>query len=85
MVTHIPDVSARPLQVELFINKVLQRSITIAHNEPQLVEIPLTGSGSEYELEITADRTWQPRPDNTMARDDREISVAVFEIRLVKD
>lgn len=85
MVTHIPDVAARPLQVELFLNGVFQRSISIAHNESLLVELPLTEPTSEYELEIRADRTWQPRPSDTAARDDREISVAVTEIRLVKD
>lgn len=84
LVTHIPDVSAKPLEVKLFLNQVLERSITIAHNEPQLIEMPLTPSTSEYELEIRANRTWQPRPDDTVARDDREISVAAFEIRLVK-
>jgi hypothetical protein len=85
MVTHIPDVAASPLRVELFLNGVFQRSISIAHNEPLTVEIPLTETTSEYELEIRADRTWQPRPIDTAVRDDREISVAVTEIRLVKD
>jgi hypothetical protein len=34
-----------------------------------------------FELEITADRTWQPRPGNAESRDDRNISIAVCNIQ----
>ena len=39
-------------------------------------------STKEYELEIRADRTWQPRPADDESRDDREISIAVCNIEL---
>ncbi|HZE68538.1 MAG TPA: class I SAM-dependent methyltransferase [Pyrinomonadaceae bacterium] len=86
VVTHIPDVLTNPLHVDFSLNGKSVRSLTIGHNDPQLIElstaggVPQTGS---YELEIKADRTWQPRPDDPLHRDDREISVAVSDLRLV--
>jgi hypothetical protein len=34
-----------------------------------------------FELEVTADKTWQPRPGDRQNRDDREISIAVCNLR----
>jgi ubiquinone/menaquinone biosynthesis C-methylase UbiE len=90
LVTHIPDVASHPLQVEILLNGVLQRSSVMTNNEPQLIVIraadlpkPMTlESTMNYSLEIKADRTWQPRPEASFERDDREISVAVFGINL---
>jgi hypothetical protein len=43
---------------------------------------PLTAHGDEmFELEITADQTWQPRPHDPKNRDDRKISIAVCNIQ----
>jgi len=92
MVTHIPDVASLPLKVELSLNDESQLSLTISDHEPQLIELGLntvSGRGSKngratYELEIKADRTWQPKPDDPLNRDDREISVAVFAIKLIE-
>jgi hypothetical protein len=39
-------------------------------------------SAGKYELEIRADRTWQPRPSENANRDDREISIAVCNIEI---
>ena len=92
MVTHIPDVASLPLKVELSLNDESQLSLTISDHEPQLIELSLravSGRGLKngrgiYELEIKADRTWQPQPDDPVNRDDREISVAVFAIKLIQ-
>lgn len=90
MMTHLPDVASLPLKVELSLNGKSRLSLTIANNEPQLIELSLgaspgpglmNGRGT-YELEIMANRTWQPLPDDPSHRDDREISVAVFDIKL---
>src|SRR5207247_9862307 len=40
------------------------------------------GSGGQFEIEIRADRTWQPRPKDEEARDDREVSIAVCNIEV---
>jgi hypothetical protein len=87
LVTHIPDVTSRPLQLKLSINRSLQRSLMLNDNQPHEIELELVNLAREpsgsYELEISADRTWQPKPNEPVARDDREISVAVFDIRLI--
>jgi hypothetical protein len=38
-------------------------------------------NGDTFELEITADQTWQPRPNDKTNRDDRQISIAVCNLR----
>ena len=90
LVTHIPDIASNPLHIEIVFNGVVQRSLLMTNNEPQPIVIsaadlpkpdPL-GSTMNYSLEIKADRTWQPRPEASFERDDREISVAVFGINL---
>ena len=86
LVTHIPDVHRNPLHVEFFLNGQPVESLTISHNEPMNVELSnsaqSSSSGDNYELEIRTDRIWQPRPNGPL-RDDREISVAIFDIRLI--
>jgi hypothetical protein len=37
-------------------------------------------AAGDYELELRADRTWQPRPHDPSSRDDRTLSVAVCNI-----
>jgi len=85
LVTHIPNVDSRPLNVEFSVNGLLQKSLALPDHEPRLVELDLAAapcpeSINEYVLEIKADRTWQPLPDHPRNRDDREISVAVFDL-----
>jgi ubiquinone/menaquinone biosynthesis C-methylase UbiE len=92
MVTHIPDVASLPLKVELSLNGKSQLSLTFSDHEPRMLELSLN-TGSEralkndrrtYELEIKANRTWQPLPNDPLNRDDRDISVAVFDIKLTE-
>jgi len=45
---------------------------------PEAVNAP---GDAPFELAITANRTWQPRPGNAESRDDRNISIAVCNIR----
>jgi hypothetical protein len=40
-------------------------------------------SVQEFELEMHADRTWQPRPSPGETRDDRELSVAVCNVEVI--
>jgi SAM-dependent methyltransferase len=81
--THMPDLGARPLGLEIFLNGERLCAFSLcSYGWLELsVAVPerLSGSdtGAQFELEIRADRTWQPRPVTDETRDDRELSVAV--------
>ena len=84
--THIPDLGERPLTLELLLNDVKLSSFSLCrYGWLELrVPVPATLSGPEgnvdFELEVRADRTWQPRPTEDESRDDRELSIAVCNI-----
>src|SRR5436190_1449834 len=89
LTTHLPDVRERPLSLEFILNG---ETLTVfqlfrpgwLHLDllvPETLVTPVTG----YELEIRADRTWQPRPNDAGNRDDREISIAVCNIEVKMD
>ncbi len=87
LTTHIPDVRERPLSLEFVLNgETVSKCELFSQGWLHLnlsVPLELTGaSAGEYELEIRADRTWQPRPGDNDDRDDREISIAVCNIEL---
>jgi SAM-dependent methyltransferase len=83
LTTHIPDVSERPLGLKLFLNGECLCDFSLCrHGWLELeLDVPdeLSAAG-DYELELRADRTWQPRPDDPANRDDRELSIAVCNI-----
>jgi SAM-dependent methyltransferase len=83
--THMQDLGARPLGIELLLNgdKLCAFSLWRYGWLELRVLVPeaLTAEASdEFELEILADRTWQPRPTGDETRDDRELSIAVCNI-----
>jgi hypothetical protein len=83
LTSHMPDLPARPLGLELRLNgrPVCLLSL-LRHGWLELtLAVPdeLSADGV-YELELRADRTWQPRPDDLDNRDDRELSIAVCNI-----
>jgi hypothetical protein len=87
LTTHIPGLSAaRPLGLELLLNGVRLCALSLFRYGWLELEFtspePLTGEANdaEFELEIRADRTWQPRPQDEENRDDRDISIAVCNI-----
>ena len=85
LTAHMPDLGARPLGLELFLNGERLCALSLfRHGWLELrVEVPehsAEDAGGEYELELRADRTWQPRPDDPENKDDRELSVAVCNI-----
>ncbi|HUS13292.1 MAG TPA: methyltransferase domain-containing protein [Pyrinomonadaceae bacterium] len=86
--THMPDLGERPLALELLLNgsRVCAFSLWRYGWLELRVSVPkeLSGSHSKgaFELEIRADRTWQPRPTSDETRDDRELSVAVCNIQV---
>jgi cyclopropane fatty-acyl-phospholipid synthase-like methyltransferase len=83
LTTHMPDLDARPLGLALSLNgrRVCALSL-FRHGWLELtLEVPgdLSTAG-DYELQLRADRTWQPRPTDAENRDDRELSIAVCNI-----
>jgi SAM-dependent methyltransferase len=86
LTSHIPDLAARPLGLELFLNG--QRLCALSLFRQGWVELradvpeDLSAPDDRYELELRADRTWQPRPDDRENPDDRELSVAVCNVEV---
>jgi SAM-dependent methyltransferase len=84
--THLPGLGARPLGIELLLNgsKFCAFSLCRYGWLELRVAVPdlpgIARPGGEFELEIRADRTWQPRPTSDETRDDRELSIAVCNI-----
>ncbi|HEX7956743.1 MAG TPA: methyltransferase domain-containing protein [Pyrinomonadaceae bacterium] len=86
LTTHMPDLPERPLRVGLLLNGERLSDLSLfRHGWLELsAEVPaeLSAAG-DYVLEIHADRTWQPRPDDAENRDDRELSVAVCNVEAI--
>jgi SAM-dependent methyltransferase len=84
LTTHLPDLATRGVEVEFWLNDALICAFTLVrYGWVELkVELPETLSGVEvFELELRANRTWQPRPGDRENRDDRNISIAVCNLR----
>jgi hypothetical protein len=85
--THMPDVHDRPLSLEFILNGETLTTFQLSGHGwvhlNLLVPGPVAASAAgKYELEIRADRTWQPRPSGNEDRDDREISIAVCNLEI---
>jgi len=83
--THMPNLRARPLGLEVFLNGERLTALSLWRYGwlELVVAVPETLSdqaSGEFELELRADRTWQPRPVADETRDDRELSIAVCNI-----
>ncbi|HMF55321.1 MAG TPA: class I SAM-dependent methyltransferase [Pyrinomonadaceae bacterium] len=88
LTTHMPDLYERPLGLEIFLNgeRVLWLSIVRAGWQELWLDVPAESADSavaDYELEIRADRTWQPSLNDDDSNDDRELSVAICNIELI--
>ncbi|MDQ3175372.1 MAG: hypothetical protein M3Q91_16960, partial [Acidobacteriota bacterium] len=85
LTTHMPDLRTRPLGLEILLNgtrvcafSLFDRSwLNLRVTVPESLSYKAAG---EFEMEILADRTWQPRPSGEETRDDRELSIAVCNI-----
>jgi SAM-dependent methyltransferase len=85
LTTHLPDLGARKMNVTLALNGTPLSAFTLFRSgwvelEFRLPDLVAPNDG-DFELEITADQTWQPRPDDKQSRDDRVISIAVCNLR----
>jgi SAM-dependent methyltransferase len=86
LTTHLPDLAQHPLEVTFSLNGSPLSACTLFRYGWVELELrlpkPLSARGEEiFELEITANRTWQPRPRDPNNRDDRQISIAVCNIQ----
>ncbi|MGH9960840.1 MAG: class I SAM-dependent methyltransferase, partial [Pyrinomonadaceae bacterium] len=90
LISHIPDLSERPLGLELSLNNTRICAFSLMSNSWTNLRVAVpelfhSSERAEFEFEIRADRTWQPRPDGVEARDDRELSIAVCNIEIVQE
>jgi hypothetical protein len=86
LTTHLPDLGARKLNVTFALNGTPLSAFTVFRYgwielEFRLPDVVTPHDGDTFELEITADQTWQPRPNDKQSRDDRTISIAVCNLR----
>jgi cyclopropane fatty-acyl-phospholipid synthase-like methyltransferase len=87
LTTHMPDIRERPLLLEFLLNGVRVSAFSLFRRSWLHLQVPVPDwlsaeAGGEFELEIRAGRTWQPRPKDDEARDDRELSIAVCNIEI---
>ncbi|MFN2511561.1 MAG: class I SAM-dependent methyltransferase [Pyrinomonadaceae bacterium] len=85
LTTHMPDLRTQPLHLEFLLNGTKLCAFSLFQRSWLNLRIPVpeplsSKAGGEFEFEIRANRTWQPRPTNDETRDDRELSVAVCNI-----
>jgi SAM-dependent methyltransferase len=83
LTSHIPDLEERPLGLDISLNGTRVCALSLLrHGWLSLrIDVPSRlSSAASYELEIRADRTWQPRPLDPENADDRDLSVAVCNI-----
>ncbi len=86
LTTHLPDLGARALGIELLVNGVKLCAFSLWRYgwlELRVLVPEDMASGDDFELELRADRTWQPRPSEDETRDDREVSIAVCNMVVV--
>jgi hypothetical protein len=86
LTTHLPELGARKMNVTVALNGTPLSAFTLFRYgwielEFRLPDIVTPNNGDNFELEITADKTWQPRPNDKQSRDDRVISIAVCNLR----
>lgn len=94
LMTHLPDIKARPVSLEFFLNGTLALSVSLFRYgwlelEFDASEIAArdalqgaSGGGRFFVLEIRANRTWQPCLHNPQSSDDRQLSIAVCNIEI---
>lgn len=85
LTTHMPELSARPLTLEVLLNGLRIGYLSMLDQGWLELSLPVPndlsiGAAERFELELRADRTWQPRPAQDETRDDRELSVAICNI-----
>jgi len=86
LTTHLPDLGERRMEITFALNGAPLGACTLfrygwVELEFRLPDPVTSRNGEPFELEITANQTWQPRPGDRQSRDDRHLSVAVCNLR----
>jgi SAM-dependent methyltransferase len=86
LTTHLPDLDRRKMKITVALDGEPVLACTLFRYgwielEVRFPESIAPQNSDTFELEITADQTWQPRPNDQTARDDRQISIAVCNLR----
>jgi hypothetical protein len=87
LTTHLPSLGQHPLGLEIFLNGVKLCAFSLYQYGWLELRIPVpaafgNGDVQEFELELRADHTWQPRPVAGEIRDDRELSITVCNLEV---
>lgn len=90
LTTHLPELGAHPLGLELFLDGARLCAFSLWRYGWLELRVPvpeaLASVGDhEFELELRADQTWQPRPVADETRDDRDLSIAVCNLVIEKE
>jgi hypothetical protein len=83
LTSHMPDLPTRGVEIELLLNgtRICALSLIRYGWLELVVRLPDLLKGA-FDLEIRTNLTWQPRPGNATPRDDRELSIAVCNLRV---
>jgi len=88
LTSHMPDLSERPLRLQLLLNGKQVAEISLSQNGWMKSDLDLRATIAELEgvadfvFEIRADRTWQPCVTAADSKDDRELSIAVCNVEI---
>ena len=86
LTTHMPDLKSQPLNLEFFLNGDRLNSLSLIDYGWLTLETAWNKRNADgtgvFELEILADRTWQPVSVDSNSSDDRELSIAVCNIEV---
>jgi SAM-dependent methyltransferase len=92
LTTHIPELRSRPMKLEVWLNHELIGALSLMDYGWLELEFDLAGKFSNgraqqdiFELDIRADRTWQPNTHDPASKDDRQLSIAVCNIEIACD
>lgn len=83
LTTHIPDLRTSPVELEFKLNGARICGLCLFdYGWLELeIDIPET-TATEFKLEISASRTWQPSAANPNSTDDRHLSIAVGKLEI---
>src|SRR5687768_1635279 len=85
LTTHMPELQEKPLRLEFLVNGVVLSAFSLLDYGWLEVEIYLPESiQHKVDLEIRADRIWQPVYADPKSSDDRELSIAVCNIEVYR-
>jgi ubiquinone/menaquinone biosynthesis C-methylase UbiE len=89
LTTHIPELRSQPIKLEVSLNHELIGALSLMDYGWLELEFDLAGTFKDefaqqslFEMEIRADRTWQPNTHDPTSKDDRQLSIAVCNIEI---